>query len=207
MGTVKMALKKKLAGAYDRWDEALPGVTFAINTKDAALSRTAPFTLFFGRAASPWQDYTLQELQLKYGDPGASELEEEHKAFRDEVVGVTRAAAAARQDKANGKLDGDRKLVQHDFPPNSFVMIHDPHRTSKHDPANYGPFQVLRKSARVPRLTSSKKPFRASLYPGRFRFLSCASWLTSTARSSLHRRRASRCLKYWLAGPSSKDAE
>lgn len=46
--TVKESLKRQLAGKLDRWDEVLPATTWAINTKEHSLTKTAPFTLFLG---------------------------------------------------------------------------------------------------------------------------------------------------------------
>jgi hypothetical protein len=47
----------------DRWDEALPGVTHAINTTESRQFKATPFSLFFGRPANSWKDYRLTELQ------------------------------------------------------------------------------------------------------------------------------------------------
>jgi transposase InsO family protein len=150
---VKDLLKKKLAGVWERWDEALPGVTFAINTKDAALSRTAPFTIFLGRSANAWQDYTIGELQLAVGDQEESRLEmlreqnELHELMAEEVLPAMQDSMRERQDAGNVRLDAKRKLMP-DFPTGALVMAKVPDRASKLEPLYVGPFMVVRKSKR-----------------------------------------------------------
>jgi len=150
---VSSALKKKIAGAYDHWDQALPGVVFAINTKDAALSKTPPFTSFFGRPSNGWHDYVLRETYIRHGDPETDltsfESEEiEQTTIKDLVHSAKEQRQTAENDKRNERRRKGGKLVQREFPPGSFVMIVDPDRRSKTDPRNYGPFMVVRKSKR-----------------------------------------------------------
>jgi hypothetical protein len=64
----------------------------------------------------------------------------------------------------NAKTDKKRKLVKRDLPPGAFVMIIDPDRQSKHDPRNYGPFMVVRKSKRSQTYTLCE-PFTNKVLP------------------------------------------
>jgi transposase InsO family protein len=146
--TVKATLKKTLAGAFEHWDEALAGATMAINSKESDLTKTAPFTLFFGRSPNAWQDYTLQELQLAFGPQDVKVLEELRKRFEKEVRPAVHEAAATRQDKVNAKLNKKRSLVQVDYPPGALVMAKVPDRASKLEPPWVGPYMVVRKSNR-----------------------------------------------------------
>ena len=151
---VKDLLKKKLEGVWERWDEALPGVSFAINTaKDAALSQTAPFTLFMGRSANAWEDYTLGEMRLAVGAQEEDRLQllreqnELHRLIAEEITPVIRESMQERQDIRNARIDNKRKLMP-DFPPGSLVMAKVPDRDSKLEPLYVGPFLVVRKSKR-----------------------------------------------------------
>lgn len=146
--TVKDTLHKKLAGALGRWDDALPGVTMAINAKDARITGTAPFTLFFGRARNRWDDYTLQEITITDGPrrteaDAAREVAAQLDAVREAVTPVVRDAVTARQRKQNDKLDNSRKLITEEFPPGSLVMLDNPFGTT---PRRVGPFLVVRRN-------------------------------------------------------------
>ena len=159
--TIKEALKKKLAGSLDRWDEALPAATFEINTKDHALTKTAPFTLFFARGASPWSDYSVSELAL-VRDPEVgrdwavlrqeevNNILERHKGFEQAVRQPVREGAIQRQDKSNERTNAKRVVVGVDerITPGALVYIIDQNRSSKWEPVHIGPFLVLRKSKR-----------------------------------------------------------
>ena len=152
---VKDLLKKKLEGVFGRWDEALPGVTMAINARDAALSKTAPFTLFFGRARNEWVDYTAEEIRLAVGTQDEAVLDElrEQEALRQALVAdavrpAVTEAAQQRQAAKNERLDGARKIVDVDYPPGALVMAKVPDRASKLEPLWVGPFVVVRKSKR-----------------------------------------------------------
>ena len=159
--TIKTALKKKLAGSLDRWDEALPGATFNINTKDHTLTKTAPFTLFFARGASPWADYSVNELALvrdpevgrDWAELRQSEVQailDAHKELDQSVRQPIQAGARERQDSANKTTDGRRKLIRSDehIAPGALVYVIDQNKSSKWDPVHIGPFLVHRKSKR-----------------------------------------------------------
>lgn len=146
--TIKDTLHKKLAGALSRWDDALPAVTMAVNAKDARITGTAPFTLFFGRLRNRWDDYTLQEITITDGPRRteadvARDLASRQDVLRNTVAPVIREAVAERQSKQNNKLDNDRKLVTEEFPPGSLVMLDNPFGTT---PRRVGPFLVVRRN-------------------------------------------------------------
>lgn len=145
--TVKVGLRKKLAGSYKRWDEALPGVTLAINTKDAALTKSPPFTLFFGRVANAWADYTVQELELVHGPTDGKALQAHHESFAAAITPKLHQNALDRQLKQNERLDEARKLVEVSYPAGSLVYIKNP-RDGKDEPRWVGPFVVVRRNAR-----------------------------------------------------------
>jgi hypothetical protein len=149
---VKDGLKKKLAGSMDRWCEALPGISFAINTKDHALTKTAPFTLFFGRSASPWDDYSVQELALRRGvelqQEDVQRIVDRQEEFERHVREPVQQAANKRQDRANEQLVKRRKQHDKQIRPGTLVYVIDQERASKWEPPYVGPFLVHRQSKR-----------------------------------------------------------
>jgi hypothetical protein len=149
VGNVKLVLKKKLEGMLDRWDEALPGVTHAINTTESRQFKATPFSLFFGRPANSWKDYRLTELQdCRFEVPNAeSEREEDKKLMEEVIVPAVRIAAEQRQDHQNAKLDKKRVRAPK-FEVGCKVMVKDNQRSSKLEPLWLGPFEILRKNKR-----------------------------------------------------------
>ena len=141
VGNVKLVLKKKLEGMLDRWDEALPGVTHAINTTESRQFKATPFSLFFGRPANSWKDYRLTELQdCRFEVPNAeSEREEDKKLMEEVIVPAVRIAAEQRQDHQNAKLDKKRVRAPK-FEVGCKVMVKDNQRSSKLEPLWLGPF-------------------------------------------------------------------
>jgi transposase InsO family protein len=162
--TLKTVLKKKLEGNMSRWDDALPGATLAINTKDHELLKTAPFTLFFARGANAWTDYEVQRLGLTR-DPEATRdalelrpeevqrLVDQNKAFNEQVRAPVREAAHERQDRRNEGTDARRNTIQpgsKEIKPGTLVYIIDQSEDSKSKwaPNHVGPFLVKRQSKR-----------------------------------------------------------
>jgi transposase InsO family protein len=154
---VKQAIKKTLGGDVDSWDEALPGLTFAINKHEGQRSKTAPFTMFFGRRANAWTDYSLAQIM----GPNIVRLEQELKElpdYEDEVAlqqqkqqrSVLEAAALdkvseatrARQQRANSLADAKRKSVARVYPKGAVVFMINQDIKSKLDPLFVGPFSV-----------------------------------------------------------------
>jgi hypothetical protein len=97
-----------------------PPRTWAINTKEHSLTKTAPFTLFFGRAASPWSDYSSMELsfvrseeqmrtQVELQPADVERLKKQADEFDRQVRQPVLEGARERQDQANKRLDGKRK--------------------------------------------------------------------------------------------------
>lgn len=146
--TIKDTLHKKLAGVLNRWDDALPGVTMAVNAKDSRITGTAPFTLFYGRTRNQWEDYTVQALAITDGPrrteaDAAAHIEAQQKVMREAVTPAVREVVAKNQQKQNAKLDATRKLVVEEFPPGSLVMLDNPFGTT---PRRVGPFLVVRRN-------------------------------------------------------------
>jgi transposase InsO family protein len=157
--TVKDRLKKKLAGKLDRWDDALPAAAWAINTKEQALTKTASFTLFFGRGASSWSDYSAMELsfvrdpeiaraQAELQPEEVERLVQQQQEFDSKVRAPVLQASRERQRKNNASLNAKRKSADSRIKAGALVYIIDQNRSSKWTPVNLGPFLVNRKSKR-----------------------------------------------------------
>jgi transposase InsO family protein len=154
---VKTALKKTLGGDIADWDEALPGITFAINKHEGQSSKTAPFTMFFGRKANAWADYALAQIM----GPDIAQLETEldklpdydnamavqqrkqqrsiiEAAALDKVSDATRA----RQQHANSIADAKRKSIARVYPKGAVVFVINQDISSKLDPLFVGPFSI-----------------------------------------------------------------
>ena len=154
---IKGALKKALEGAFDKWDKALPGVTLAVNKHDANLSKTAPFTLFFGRPVNDWQDYSISSLMgplVQQLDEDVNEQSidveqlQQQQQVRSIVMPAIQRALDARQQIINTTLDAKRKAVVRRYPVGATVFIINEDFASKLDPLWVGPFVVQRQSAK-----------------------------------------------------------
>ena len=132
---IKEALKKKLAGEFNDWDRALPGLTLAINRKDSARYNTPPFTLFYGREANAWTDYELASLNLDDNDDAI-------RASAIEAITQVFSHADERQDEANKKLNAKRKLITRFYPVGATVFLRNDAQVSKLEPKWIGPFLV-----------------------------------------------------------------
>jgi transposase InsO family protein len=160
---VKNALKKTLEGALDKWDQALPAVTFAINAHDGKRSKTAPFTLFWGRAANAWTDYALAEImgpaieQMEealealpdYDIVMADELQQERNDFKRIVADNVALGADKAQQAANAVIDQKRKSITRAYPKGAIVFICNEDRVSKFDPLWLGPFTVRKRNKKT----------------------------------------------------------
>jgi hypothetical protein len=152
---LKTLLKKQLEGQLDRWDTALPGLTYRINVSDSALSKTPAFTLFLGRSANTFSDYRLAELTLLYGEdddvPQAQkdDVVAQHAVVSEVIMPAVNAAVHARQDKQNAARDKKRVIVTRDYPVGALVMLRTPDliRPGSH-PRKTGPHIIVRKNAR-----------------------------------------------------------
>jgi transposase InsO family protein len=158
--TIKDTLKKKLVGKFDRWDEALPAALWAINTKEHALTKTAPFTLFFGRSASGWSDYSSMEMSFIRSDQASRKsvvlqpaevqrLVEDRDLFEKSIRTGVAAGTDKRRLRNNERLDKGRLSHDTRIKEGALVYIIDQNRSSKLTPVNLGPFLVERQSKRA----------------------------------------------------------
>lgn len=132
---IKECLKKKLAGEFNDWDEALPGLTLALNRKDSKRYRTAPFTLFYAREANTWTDYELTTLPL-------DDITEDVRLTAIEAITQVFDHADGRQDAANKKLDAKRKIIRRTYPIGATVFLLNDDRRAKLEPKWIGPFTI-----------------------------------------------------------------
>ena len=152
---VKTALKKKLDGCYAKWEEALPGITLALNTHELALTKTAPFTLLFGgRKANQWDDYSTAAISLFHSDDPDSEvarveaLTNRANAFNSSIRPGISTAANDRQLTNKNRLDRSRGHPSRHFPVDALVMVRNQDALSKADRPWEGPYLVSSRSKR-----------------------------------------------------------
>lgn len=152
--TVKAVLNKKLSGESPNWDLVLPGATLAINKKDNKTSKTAPFTLFFGRQANAWNDYKVAKF-LTDAELGLfeaiEEIEDEVPArgmnsnqTRQTVQPMVQAVVDAQQEKSGNAINQKRKVITRTYPVGAMVFLWNENRQAKAEPYWMGPMTVAR---------------------------------------------------------------
>jgi hypothetical protein len=52
-----------MGGLISQWDEYLPAIQYAFNTRVVELHGSSPYALMFGRAPNGFQDYRDTEVQ------------------------------------------------------------------------------------------------------------------------------------------------
>ena len=161
--TVKLCLLKRLEGEFEHWDVALQATTYDINHAIGGNLKSSPFTLFFGRRANNWKDYSQLNMLVQQDAALAAAIADENKAeisskadkgdddmenvatrssLLEEVVGpAVREAAYNRQDKKNEILNKKRKAAPA-FKVGSLVMLRDQNRKSKLEPRWVGPYVI-----------------------------------------------------------------
>jgi transposase InsO family protein len=135
LSTVKKMVKGKTAA----WADLLPAVQFALNTKVAALHRSTPYSLFFGRKLN-----STQYPNIEAGPLSEKELLDRIEHLHQVVFpGI---ADGARKRQASMVSNFNSKLARIPFPNGSWVMAMDPHPNNKLVPTYEGPFMVVRRT-------------------------------------------------------------
>jgi hypothetical protein len=132
-------LRKLINSKSSDWARTIPAVQFALNTKVAALHRSTPYALFFGRrlntADSPAvSDEPVSELEL------VKRIEYMHNV-------VFPAISEGSQKQQSRMISSfQSKISDNLFPDGSYVMAIDPKSGDKLQPAYEGPFMVVRRT-------------------------------------------------------------
>jgi transposase InsO family protein len=137
------AVYKAISGLIDQWDDYLPAIQHAFNTRCIELHGSSPYALLFGRAPNNFADYRDTDLTLE-----KAEDREKRLLFLNSVVFP---AIKEKVSKAHAKrveyFEKTHRMHKSDFPAGSQVMVRDEMKTAKHQPTFEGPFTVLRRKA------------------------------------------------------------
>ena len=138
--TATNTLKKLIRGEERDWEQYIPAVQLSMNLHVSSLHQSRPFSLFFGRAPAPFDDYR----SVVPSEPQCAELNARITHMQDLVFPAIHEGVIERQKIAAEKLNSQRSLV--DFPTGSWVMARDPRPKGKLAPIFEGPFKVMKRS-------------------------------------------------------------
>ena len=137
------AVYKAVSGLIEQWDDYLPAIQHAFNTRCIELHGSSPYALMFGRAPNNFADYRDTDLTLE-----KSEDREKRLLFLNSVVfPAIKEKVSKAQAKRVEYFEKTHRMLKSDFPAGSQVMVKDEMRSAKHQPAFEGPFTVLRRKA------------------------------------------------------------
>jgi len=126
-------IKKMLNGANVHWDIILPAVQFFINDRIALPLNSAPFAVMFARPAqTTTQTSTEQWL-------------ERQKHALTVIYPQLKSLIQTASIRSNQQFMKSHKLLKHDVPIGSRVMIRDVQKTSKLEPTFVGDFKVMQR--------------------------------------------------------------
>ena len=137
------SIYKALGGLISQWDDYLPGIQHAFNTRVIELHGSSPYSLVFGRSPNNFADYRYNELQ-----PEEQVDRENRLLFLNTVVfPAVREKVSKTLSKRNEYFVKTHRMLKEDYPAGSQVMVRDELKTAKHQPKFEGPFTVLRRKA------------------------------------------------------------
>lgn len=140
IGTTVRTVRKLVQGNSSVWASALPAVQFAINTKVAALHRSTPYSLFFGRRLNTSLLPDLQSVPVT-----EDELLQRIEYLHEVVFPAVSEASKSQQARMVSRFSGP--ILKDSFPDGSYVMAIDPTTSSKLQPVYEGPFLVVRRTS------------------------------------------------------------
>ena len=138
--TTVSTIKKLLDGVHEDWDTTVPFVQFAMNCKVAAIHKSMPFAVVFGRGPNQFADFPTD------GKTQTTPAETKAKIRRMQEALFPGIAELARSTQGAKKTSFDATHTQIDIPTDSYVMMRNEARRGKLDPRFKGPFKVIGKS-------------------------------------------------------------
>jgi hypothetical protein len=124
-----------------QWDDYLPAIQHAFNTRVVELHGSSPYALLYGRAPNGFADYRDTEAALE--NP---KQREDRLFFLNSVVFPAVFEKVGRvNSKRQKSFARTHRMLKEDYPPGSQVMVKDEMVTAKHQPRYEGPFTVLRR--------------------------------------------------------------
>jgi len=133
-------IKKKIQGNKHTWDDHVPMVQLALNTRTVALHNSSPFSLFFARRFNGFHNFTDDQGGLL----SHKELTERLEYMSTVVFPAIDAKALSTQKKMIERFN--KTILHNEFPDGAKVMALDPIQGDKLTPRYEGPFTVIRRN-------------------------------------------------------------
>jgi len=139
--TTSHCVFKAVKGLISQWDDYLPAIQYAFNTRVVELHGSSPYALLFGRSPTSLKDYRDNEDKLE-----TPENREKRLLFLNSIVfpAIFEKTKKTHEKRAE-YFKKTHRMLKEDFPSGSQVMVRDELRTQKHQPVFEGPFTVLRR--------------------------------------------------------------
>jgi len=139
--STSQAVYKQVGGLISQWDDYLPAIQHAFNTRVIELHGSSPYALLFGRAPNGFEDFRDTDNSLEKEDDRMQRL-----TFINSVVFPAIFEKVAKtHTKRKEYFERSHRMLKEDFPAGSQVMVLDEMRTAKHQPKYEGPFTVNRR--------------------------------------------------------------
>ncbi len=133
-------IKKKIQGNKHTWDDHVPMVQLALNTRTVALHNSSPFSLFFARRFNGFHNFTDDQGGLL----SHKELTDRLEYMSTVVFPAIDAKALSTQKKMIERFN--KTILNNEFPDGAKVMALDPIQGDKLTPRYEGPFTVVRRN-------------------------------------------------------------
>jgi hypothetical protein len=135
------AVYKAVGGLISQWDDYLPSIQHAFNTRAIELHGSTPYSLLFGRKPNGFANYSETEL-----------IHESDVDRNQRLIFMNSIVFPAIFEKVKGKQQKNmeyfmksHRMLKDDYPAGSQVMVMDEMRSAKHQPRFEGPFTVMRR--------------------------------------------------------------
>ena len=138
--TAKRLILKLIRGIKHEWSLFVPFAQYCINTKIAVRTKTTPFVAMFGRPPNNFEDHS----EAQEAPPSEHAMEERALFMQETLFPALRDATEKVANAVKERFDKQHRLI--DIPAGTYVMCSDKTRTTKTDPANEGPFKVIRRT-------------------------------------------------------------
>ena len=135
------SIYKVVGGLISQWDDYLPAIQHAFNTRVVELHGSSPYALLYGRAPNAFADYRDSESALEDPSDRKNRL-----LFLNSVVFPAIYEKVGRvNSKRQENFARTHRMLKEDYPAGSQVMVKDEMVTAKHQPRYEGPFTVMRR--------------------------------------------------------------
>ena len=146
IGTVSLMIKKLLHGTTRHWPLFLPFAQLHYNDKIASLTGSTAFSLFFGRPMNKFGDYSQDAAVQEERHIDLASWREHQEKILSLVYPALSERVRSLKDAMVKRLNKHRRLLTESIPTGAVVMVKDPHKTTKQEPAYIGPYTVVRRT-------------------------------------------------------------